>query len=107
MLPYPYGGDINNSYINMAFRPKDTQHRIHHRLKIAKGHLEKVTQMVESNDYCIDILHQMQAIQEGLKSTGNLILENHLKTCASDAIKKGDSEKAINEVMELFKRKST
>jgi DNA-binding FrmR family transcriptional regulator len=88
----------------MAFRPKDTQERIQHRLKIAKGHLEKVIQMVESNEYCIDILHQMQAVEEGLKGTGNLILENHLKTCASDAIKKGESEKAIAEIMEVVKK---
>ncbi len=60
--------------------------------------------MVDDNDYCIDILHQIQAVQEGLKGTGNLILENHLKTCASDAIKKGESEKAIAEIMEVIKK---
>lgn len=89
----------------MSYKPKDTQERIHHRLKISKGHLEKVMHMVDNGEYCIDILHQLQAIQEGLKNTGNLILENHLKTCTSDAIKKGDSETAINEVMEIFKKK--
>lgn len=89
----------------MAYRPKDTQERILHRLKISKGHLEKVIKMIEENDYCIDILHQMQAIQEGLKGTGNLVLENHLNTCTSDAIKKGDSKKAINEIMEIIRKK--
>ena len=90
----------------MAYRPKDTQERIQHRLKISLGHLKKVLTMVEKDEYCIDILHQIQAIQEGLKSTGNLILENHLNTCASDAIKKGDSKKAIAEIMEVMKKKS-
>ncbi len=89
----------------MAFKPKDTHERIHHRLKIARGHLEKVIEMIETDEYCIDILHQMQAIQEGLKGTGNLILENHLKTCASDAIKRGDSETAISEIMEVIKKR--
>jgi DNA-binding FrmR family transcriptional regulator len=90
----------------MAYRPKDTQERIQHRLKISKGHLEKVMLMVEKDEYCIDILHQLQAVEEGLKNTGNLILENHLKTCTADAIKRGDSETAINEVMEIFKKKT-
>ncbi len=100
MIPYPYGGD-------MTYRPKDTEERIQHRLKIAKGHLEKVIQMVNDDAYCIDILHQLQAIQDGLKSTGNLMLENHLKTCTSKAMKKGDSENAIAEIIELFKRIDT
>lgn len=90
----------------MAFKPKDTNERILHRLKIARGHLEKVIQMKETDAYCIDILHQIQAVQEGLKGTGNLILENHLKTCVSEAIKKGNSDEAIAEVMEVFTKKS-
>jgi DNA-binding FrmR family transcriptional regulator len=49
----------------MAYRPKDTQERILHRLKIAKGHLEKVTNMIEEDVYCIDVLHQLQAVESG------------------------------------------
>ena len=90
----------------MAYRPKDTQERITHRLKIAKGHLEKVIKMVEEDAYCIDVLHQMQAVESGLKETGNVILENHLQTCAADAIKKGKSKEAIKEIMNVFKKKS-
>ncbi len=92
--------------LSMAFKPKDTHQRILHRLKIARGHLDKVIAMEEDGSYCIDVLHQLQAVQEGLKGTGNLILENHLKTCVSDAIKKGQSDTAISEVMEVFHKKS-
>ncbi len=89
----------------MAYRPKNTQERIVHRLKIAKGHLEKVIQMIEEDCYCIDVLHQMQAIGSGLKETENVLLENHLKTCVADSINKGKKDEAIAEVMEVFKRK--
>ena len=88
----------------MAYRPKDTQERILHRLKIAKGHLEKVIQMVEEDRYCIDVLHQMQAVEGGLKETSSVVLENHLKTCAIDAIRKGKQEEAIKEIMTIFKK---
>lgn len=88
----------------MAYRPKDTQERILHRLKIARGHLNKVIAMVEDNEYCIDTLHQSQAVQKAIKETDNLILENHLKTCVSDAITKGKKDEAISEIMQVFKK---
>lgn len=91
----------------MAYRPKDTQERITHRLKIARGHLDKVISMMEGDRYCIDVLHQMQAIESGLKETGNLLLENHLKQCVADAISKGNAEETIAEVMEVFRRKQS
>lgn len=86
------------------FRPKNTQEKILHRLKIARGHLDKVIKMVEENEYCIDVLHQSQAVQSALKETDHLVLENHLKTCAADAIKKGKKDEAIAEVMAVFRK---
>lgn len=87
------------------FRPGNTQERILHRLKIAKGHLEKVIKMVQNSEYCIDVLHQSQAVQKAIKETDHLILENHLETCAADAIRKGEKDRAIKEVMSVFKKK--
>lgn len=89
----------------MAYRPKDTQERITHRLKIARGHLDKVISMIKDDTYCIDVLHQIQAVESGLKETGNLLLENHLKQCVADAIGKGQKEEAIAEVMQVFKKR--
>jgi len=90
----------------MAYRPKDTQERIIHRLKIARGHLDKVITMVANDSYCIDVLHQMQAVESGLKETGNVVLENHLRTCVSDSIVKGKADESIAEIMQVFKKKS-
>ncbi len=89
----------------MAYRPKNTQERILHRLKIARGHLDKVIKMVQADEYCIDIMHQMQAVESGLKETGNVLLENHLKGCVSNAISKGKKDEAIAEIMQVFKKK--
>ena len=87
------------------YRPKNTQDRILHRLKISKGHLEKVIRMIEDDQYCIDVMHQIHAVETGLKETGNLVLENHLKSCVSDAIEQGKKEEAVKEVMSVFKSK--
>lgn len=85
------------------YRPKNTQDRILHRLKIAQGHLKKVIQMVEDDQYCIDVIHQSQAVQRALEETDSVILENHLKTCASEAIKKGKDKEAIAELINVFR----
>ena len=88
----------------MAYRPKDLQERITHRLKIARGQLDKVIKMVSEDAYCIDVLHQSQAIQKALKEVDNLMLENHLQKCAADAISKGKKDEAIREIIQVFKR---
>jgi len=89
----------------MTYQPKDTQERILHRFKIASGHLKKVINMMENHQYCIDVIHQSQAVQRALKETDDLILENHLKTCATDAIREGRQDEAVAEVMNVFKRR--
>ena len=83
----------------------NTKNQILHRLQIARGHLEKVISMVENDTYCINVVHQSMAIQAALKKVDEVVLENHLKTCVSESIKKGESEKAIKEVMEVIKKK--
>lgn len=86
------------------FRPKDTQERILHRLKIVRGHLAKVINMVENQQYCIDIIHQSQALQQALKEIDNLMLENHLHSCVADSIRQGNQKEAVEEVMNIFKK---
>lgn len=86
------------------YRPKDTQERILHRLKIAQGHLKKVLKMVEDGEYCIDVIHQSQAVQAALSQADSLVLENHLKTCAAEAIKAGRQREAILEIMNVFRK---
>lgn len=76
-----------------------------HRLRIARGHLDKVIDMVSKDAYCIDVVHQSIAVQSALKKIDEIVLENHLRTCVADSIKKGDAEVAIKEVMEVLKKK--
>lgn len=87
------------------YRPKDTEERILHRLQIAQGHLKKVLNMVENNEYCIDVIHQSQAVQRALEEVDTLVLENHLQGCVVDHIKKGEAKKSIEEIMNVFKKK--
>lgn len=89
----------------MAFHPQTHKERVIHRLKIINGHLKKVMRMVDEDAYCIDVIHQSQAIQRSLRELDNLILENHLQTCVVSDIKANNHQKAIEEVMNVFTKR--
>ena len=89
----------------MAYRPKDTQERILHRLKIAHGQLETVIKMVEDHAYCIDVINQSLAVQSALKEADALLLEHHLQTCVVDLFKNGQHKKAIEELLLTYKKR--
>jgi DNA-binding FrmR family transcriptional regulator len=86
-------------------RDQSLQRTIAHRLKIARGHLDKVIEMVENGKYCIDVINQSAAVQSALKSADELILQNHLETCVSEAIKNGKSKEIIAEVIKVVNKR--
>lgn len=75
-----------------------------HRLKIANGHLTKIIEMVERDEYCIDIVHQSKAVQSALKKIDNLILKSHMETCMASEIKNGKGKQVIKEFVEVLEK---
>lgn len=86
-------------------RDQSINRNIIHRMKIARGHLDKVINMVELGEYCIDILNQSLAVQSSLREIDKVVLKNHLETCMSDSIVKGNKKEVIEEVMKIFNKK--
>ena len=85
---------------------KNNNQKVLQRMKIARGHLEKVIDMVEKGEYCLNIIQQSQAVQSALSKVYEVILENHLKTCVRNSIESGkDIDEKVREVIEVFKRK--
>lgn len=85
-------------------RDHSTKRQLLHRLKIVAGHLDSVIEMVDKDEYCIDIIHQSLAVQSALKTASQAILKHHLETCVSDAIKNGKSKEVIEEVMRVVEK---
>lgn len=81
------------------------KNNILHRLKIAKGHLEKIISMVEEDAYCIDVVHQSIAVQAALKEVDEIILRNHMETCVADSIRKGKTKEVVDEVIKVLQKK--
>ncbi|MFA5770041.1 MAG: metal-sensitive transcriptional regulator [Patescibacteria group bacterium] len=84
----------------------DNNKKVLQRMKIARGHLDKVIDMVEKGEYCLDVIQQSQAVQSALSKADEVILENHLRTCVKESMMTGkDVDKKVDEVIEVFKRK--
>ena len=73
------------------------------RLKSAQGHLDHVIKQVEEEKYCIDIITQTSAVKKALSGVEDLILENHLSTHVVEQMKKGEKNKAVKEILSIYK----
>ena len=62
---------------------KSAQHRIVDRLRRVEGQVRGISQMVEDDRYCIDILHQLQAVKSALARAEDEILKNHASHCVA------------------------
>ena len=83
--------------------------QINNRLKSIEGHVRGVTKMVENDVYCIDIVNQVNAIQAALQKVSGMLLDRHLHTCVTTAIRGDDPderERVIGEIMDVFSAKS-
>jgi DNA-binding FrmR family transcriptional regulator len=75
------------------------------RLKSIEGHVRGVQRMVDEDDYCVDIINQNLAVQRALEKVNSLILERHLQTCVTTAIRgdnQAERERVITEIMNVF-----
>ena len=57
------------------------------RLKRIEGQVRGIQKMVEGDRYCADVLVQISAVHEALRSVGRELMRNHLKHCATKAMK--------------------
>jgi DNA-binding FrmR family transcriptional regulator len=77
------------------------------RLNRIEGQVRGISRMIDDGAYCTDVLHQISAAQAALGRVGDIVLENHLDTCVSQAFQSGnerDRREKIEEVMEIFQR---
>jgi CsoR family transcriptional regulator, copper-sensing transcriptional repressor len=64
------------------------------RLRRIEGQVRGLQRMVEEERYCADIITQVASVQEALRGTARALLQNHLRHCASAAIRSGDAAAA-------------
>ena len=71
--------------------------------KKARSHIEKITSMIEEDEYCIDIMQQNLAVIGLLRSAHLILMENHLKHCFSEAMQSDRDDKKTEMIEEILK----
>ena len=84
-------------------RSDDEKKKITNRINRISGQLTAINKMIQNDEYCNDILIQLSAIENSVKSLSNHILENHIYSCVANDLEKGNLE-VIDELINLFKK---
>lgn len=83
----------------------DTKKSLIRRLKIIEGQVRGLQDMIGKDTYCIDVITQSSAIKQALSNIEDILLEGHLSHCVVNQIKRGENEKAVREVLKVYKLK--
>jgi DNA-binding FrmR family transcriptional regulator len=101
-----HGGDATPGGHALAVDP-ELKHGVLTRLRRIEGQVRGLQRMVEEERYCPDVLMQLSSVHEALRGVGRALLHNHLKHCATEAIRSGDpnrAEETYDELMDLVYR---
>jgi DNA-binding FrmR family transcriptional regulator len=78
------------------------------RLQIVEGHVRGIQRMLDEDQYCIDVIKQINAVQAALNRVSQTILEEHLQTCLTTAVRgdnKKERERVLREIVDVFESK--
>jgi len=96
---YPQG-----VYFRCMKNPSNQQKLIR-RLKIIEGQVRGLQELIEKGTYCIDVITQTSAVKQALSGVEDVLMESHLGSCAINQIKKGQEEKAKEEILKVYRLK--
>jgi DNA-binding FrmR family transcriptional regulator len=78
------------------------------RLRRIEGQVRGLQKMVEEERYCAEIMTQISSVHEALRGVGRELMRNHLKHCATSAIRPGpaEAEAMYDELVEMMYKHS-
>lgn len=77
------------------------------RLKNVEGHIRGIQRMLLEDKYCIDVIHQINAVQAALNKISTSILDEHLNSCLITAVRGDDPnerERVLREITDIFEK---
>ena len=74
------------------------------RLRRIEGQVRGISRMVAERRYCIDIIQQLTAARKALDQVSLKVMSEHINGCVSEAIRRLDGEKKINELVQTINR---
>ena len=99
----PEGGERKAAGVDPDIKDRNLK-----RLRRIEGQVRGLQRMVDEERYCADILTQISSVQEALRGVSRELMRNHLKHCATKAIKTGPAEAdaMYDELVELMYKHS-
>ena len=84
-------------------RSSETVQALQNRLNKMIGQLNGLKTMLDANRYCGEILTQIAAVENALQAFGYIVLQDHLESCVTEELAKGNPT-IINETVDLIKK---
>lgn len=73
-------------------------------LKTSRGQIDGILKMIDEGRYCTDIVNQVLAAEALLKKANTLIMKQHMEKCVRTALKTGDADEKIEEIISILKK---
>ncbi|MCL5046727.1 MAG: metal-sensitive transcriptional regulator [Actinobacteria bacterium] len=90
---------ILTTYLN-----EDIQKNVISRLNRIEGQVRGVKKMIEEQADCESILMQVASLRAALGQVGRIVLDDHMRTCVTDCVNKGEGEKALAKLARALDR---
>ena len=74
------------------------------KIKIARGQLDGIQNMIDGNRYCVDIAVQMLSSASLLKKAAREILEAHIRSCVKESLSSDDPAPKIEEAISVLEK---
>ena len=84
-------------------RDEEELRKLMNRLNRIEGQVRGVKKMLEEEQYCVDILIQVSAIQAALNAFNKELLSSHIHSCVVEEIQKGNTD-VVDELCESIKK---
>ena len=74
------------------------------RLRKVEGQVRGIQRMVQEDQYCIDVLTQVNSATAALKAVGMGLLDEHVRHCVKESIELGGGEDKVEELLAAVAR---
>lgn len=86
---------------------EEAREQVQGRLRKIAGQVAGIQRMIGEDRYCVEVLHQIAAVEGALDRVGHIVLASHVETCVTSAIESGrprERKEKLDELMDVFSR---
>ena len=74
------------------------------RLRRIEGQIRGLQRMVDEDQYCVDVITQLNSATAALRAVGLGLLDEHVRHCVRESIEKGEGDEKVEELMSAVAR---